>query len=222
MPPARPKLRLFCRRERWVLTAQGWILALLCFAIVLFGILFNLHPFLAVNEPIQADALVVEGWMHDDSLKLAIVEFNQRPYKKLITTGGPLDQGFYLAEYKTFAEMSAATLTKLGFDQSKLVAVPTEAVVRNRTYASALTVKKWLERSASNIQAINLISEDVHARRSWMLYRKALSPKVKVGILATPHPDYSASDWWTTSSGVRTVMSELFAYLYASLFNVVR
>jgi hypothetical protein len=85
-----PKLRLLCRRERWVLTWQGWLLALISLSLGLSLGLTQLYPFLAVNRPIIADALVVEGWVTDADLQAAIREFKAHPYQKLITTGGPI------------------------------------------------------------------------------------------------------------------------------------
>jgi hypothetical protein len=41
---------------------------------------------------------------------------------------------------------------------------------------------------------------------------------VKVGIIAIPTPDYEARRWWRYSEGVRAVLGESIAYLYAKLF----
>ena len=80
----------------------------------------QIHPFLAVSAPIKADALVVEGWMRDDAVKEAITEFDRGGYKILIVTGAPIAKGYYLSQYKNFAELTTATLVTLGFDKDKL------------------------------------------------------------------------------------------------------
>jgi hypothetical protein len=216
----RPSIKLVCRRQRWVLTAQGWLVTLFCLVLLMMGTFFNLYPFLAVKAPIQADALVVEGWLQDESLKAAITEFRSQPYKLLITTGGPLPIGFYLAEYKTYAEIAAATITKLGFEQEKLIAVPAERVTKDRTNASVIAVKQWLSRDRPDIRSINLWTQGPHARRSWLLYRKTLEPAIQVGIIPTPDPEYDPQRWWASSAGTRTVMAELIAYLYARIFSL--
>ena len=36
-----------------------------------------------------------------------------------------------------------------------------------------------------------------------------------VGIIAVPNPDYDSSRWWRYSEGVKEVVSESVAYLYA-------
>ncbi len=214
------KLPLFCRREKWVLTAQGWILSLVFLTGLWLGILVNIHSFLAVTAPVKADALVVEGWLTDEGVEKAIAEFKTGGYKTLITTGGAVPRGFYLAKYKTYAELSAATLVAIGFDPAHLVAVPAKYVIRDRTYANAIAVRQWLTESKSTLQSVNLYTDGVHARRSQLLYQQALDP-VKVGIIAASDLDYDSRRWWTSSAGVKIVISESISYLYTLLFKAV-
>ena len=85
----------------------------------------------------------------------------------------------------------------------------------NRTLTSALEVKKWLVQNELNFEAANVYSQDVHSRRSWLLYSKALEPEIKVGVIAHPPQDYDPETWWTSSQGFRSVLSEALAYVYA-------
>jgi hypothetical protein len=218
---AQLKIRFFCRRERWVLTAQGWLLMLTFLLVLLTGIFSNIHGFLAVSAPIRADVLIVEGWLEDSNLKTALSEFKTQNYRYLITTGVTLPNGYYLTDYKSFAELSAATLRAVGFDSNQLVAVPAENVKRDRTYTSALAVKSWIDRTHPEIKAVNLYTSGVHARRSWLLYQKAFNSKIRVGIISADDPEYDHDDWWKSSAGVRKVMSEIIAYVYVQLFNRV-
>jgi hypothetical protein len=39
-----------------------------------------------------------------------------------------------------------------------------------------------------------------------------------VGIISVPDPDYDASHWWRSSDGVREVLDEGIAYIYAKFF----
>ncbi len=56
---------------------------------------------------------------------------------------------------------------------------------------------------------INVLTEDAHARRTWLLFQEALGrDMLKVGIIAVPSPDYDPSRWWRTSAGVREVLDE--------------
>ena len=209
------KIRLIHRQQRWTLTAQGWGIAIAFTASLIIFAITQIHPFLAVNSPIKADVLVVEGWLPDYALKQALVKFESDSYRQIITTGTPLPTGYYLAEYKNFAELSAATLKALGLETEKLVVISTPDVVKDRTYASAAAVRQWLFSSDLKLESINLFTFDVHARRSWLSYEQALAPKIKVGVIAVESLDYDSNNWWSSSAGVRSVISETIAYIYA-------
>jgi hypothetical protein len=208
-------MRLIHREEMWVLTTQGWLVSFLCIASLALFVLIYIHPFLAINSPIQADILVVEGWMKDYAIKEAISEFKKGDYQKIITTGLPIDLGYYLlSQYKTTAELSAATLIALGFEQDKLVAVPGPNVVKNRTTASAAALREWLVASNLKVTSVNLYTYDVHARRSWLIFKQALAPDIKVGVIAVKPVSYDPKRWWMSSEGVRSVLFETIAYIY--------
>lgn len=210
---------LIQRKEVWLPTIQGWLFILvLVLAFMLFTV-NHIHRFLAPNFPIKADVLVVEGWMEDYAIKSAMQEFKQGGYQKLITTGSPLEQGYYLSQYKTTAELSAATLIALGFDPDQLVAVSAPNVVRNRTAASAVALREWLRQSNLKIKSINLYSSDVHARRSWLMFKQALAPDIQVGVISVDSDSYNPKQWWIYSAGVRSIIAETIAYLYARLVS---
>lgn len=182
--------------------------------------LLNIHPFLAYKKPIEADLLIVEGWLTDEALKGALKEFKQGNYQLLITTGQSLKKGFYLSQYKTFAQLAEASLLALGMERAKLIAVPCDKMQKNRTFTSAQTLQQWLLDSNLNIKAINLYSEDVHTRRSWILYKKVFDPPIKVGAIAFNSVEYDPQKWWTYSEGVRSVIPETISYIYAKIFTI--
>jgi hypothetical protein len=212
-------MRFIYRQETWVLTIQGWIVTLVSITTLMVFLLNYIHPFLAPTSPINADILVVEGWVQDYVIKDAIQEFQKGGYKKIITTGLPIEQGFYLTQYKNFAELAAATFIALGFEQDQLIAVPGSNVVRNRTAASATALRQWLASSDLTVDSINLYSYDVHARRSWLIFKQALAPEIKVGVIAAKPLSYDPTHWWLSSEGVRSIISETVAYLYARFID---
>jgi len=71
--------------------------------------------------------------------------------------------------------------------------VPSRVMDRNRTYGSAVALRNWFR--AHNLAACNLnvLTEDVHARRSRLLFQRAFGNEAKVGIIAIPNPDYDSS-----------------------------
>ena len=67
--------------------------------------------------------------------------------------------------------------------------------------------------------SIDVISLGVHARRTWFLFEKVF-PSVSVGIISIKSNNYDPTQWWLFSAGVRDVISETVAYLYARLFFI--
>ncbi|MFW9260945.1 cytosine deaminase [Nostoc sp. KVJ20] len=215
-----PKVKLIKRQEMWTLTAQGWAIAIALIAYLIFFTITHVHSFLAVTSPIKsAQALIVEGWLPDYAIEEALAEFQNGSYSQIITTGGTLGKGSYLTGYKNFAEVTAATFIKLGLETEKVVAVPTPFVVKDRSYASAAEFYRWLSNSNLQIESINLFSLDVHTRRSWLIFKKLLNPDIKVGVIAAKTQDYDPEKWWDSSAGVRTIIDEGIAYVYARFLN---
>lgn len=209
------RIRLLRRREMWAITREGWVIAIAGLIIVMTLAIANIHPFLAVTSPLKADILVVEGWLPDYAIESAIAEFKKGGYSKLVTTGLPLSKGYFLAEYKNYAELAAATCIVLGFDRDRLVAVPASNVIKHRTAASAIALRDWLAASALKVNSINLYSFGTHARRSWIIFKAVLNPEIKVGIIAAQAQDYNPREWWKSSEGFRVVTGEIIAYIYA-------
>ncbi|AFY96783.1 ElyC/SanA/YdcF family protein [Chamaesiphon minutus] len=181
--------------------------------------IFNIHVFLSKNSPIEAEVLVVEGWLPDYALQSAAMEFKDGAYHKLITIGGTIPRGSYLSEYANFAELSAATLIALGVDPQHLTIVADLSQSPDRTASSAAILARWLATSELEVTAINLFSFGAHARRSWLLFKDILEPEIHIGIVSCEPLNYDPKSWWHSSEGVRTVISELLAYLYVRIFN---
>lgn len=156
-----------------MLTFQGWLIAIAMIVVLIIFAITHIHPFLAVNSPVAADILVVEGWMNDNAIKSALSEFQGGSYRHLVTTGIPVERGYYLAEYKNFAQIAANSLKKMGLEAEKITIVPSPEVRKDRTYASAIAFRQWLEKTDIQPQAINIVSESTHARRSWLMYKKS-------------------------------------------------
>lgn len=200
---------------QWTLTLRGWLLILLSFFTFFTVILTQIQPFLAIQAPIKADALLIEGWVADRVIQGAVEEFNKGNYKVIIATGSPIYRGSFLTSYKNYAELTAATLTHLDVDTEKIIVLPTPDVVKDRTAAAATMVKEWLAHSNLGVQSLNIYSFDVHTRRSWFIYQKVLGDDIGVGAISYPNMTYESNYWWASSAGFRSVTDEAIAYFYA-------
>jgi hypothetical protein len=206
-------INTFCIQIRAITIIEFGIFLFCTVALLNFGIL-NIHAFLAKTSRVNADILVVEGWLPDYAIESAVAEFKQGSYHKIITIGGSLPRGFYLSEYKNFAELAAATLTSLGLNPEQILIISDVSHSQGRTYSSAVILNQWLSTPETHIDALNLFTLGVHARRSWLLFKKTLEPKISVGIIAVEPLNYEAKTWWQSSEGFRTVISEFLAYIY--------
>tara|TARA_Y100000588_G_scaffold165341_1_gene179364 strand:+ start:315 stop:968 length:654 start_codon:yes stop_codon:yes gene_type:complete len=212
------RLGLIKKKERYGLTLRGWLVAGLMGVVFLAIAKSVLYPFLALSSPVRGSIMVVEGWLPDYALKVAVADFRMGDYELLITTGGPLGKGAYLAEYQNYADLMAATLTAKGFNKSKIVSIPAPTVRKDRTYATAVKVRQWLSKNKPSVSAIDVYSLGPHARRTRLLFDAAMGRDIRVGIISVASKDYEADGWWRSSDGVRTVLSETIAYIYAKFF----
>jgi uncharacterized SAM-binding protein YcdF (DUF218 family) len=212
---------LFDRKERWSLSWRGRLI--LISALLLVGALVfrGVYPFLATNHRIDTDVLVVEGWIHEYAIRAAVEEFRSKSYQRVFTTGGPVEgAGGYINDYNTAASVGADLLRKNGLPNESLQMVPSRVMDRDRTYASAVALRTWFREHNLTVRGVNVLTEDVHARRTCLLFQKTLGHNVAVGVIAVPNPDYDANHWWSYSEGVKDVVSEAFAYIYARLFFI--
>ena len=207
--------RLFRRREVTLPTWRGWLLILLLIIGLGMAVFRNLHGFLALNRPLPGGVLVVEGWLSDKAMQIAAREVSRANYAKLYVTGGPLEWGAPLSEYQTYAQLGAAVLLKFGINSNDLVAVPSPWVPQDRTFTSATTLRTWFREQHENPPRITVVTYGAHARRSRLLFQQAFGPEIQVGVIAVPPDDYDPRRWWTSSQGVRLVISEVLAYGYA-------
>lgn len=185
-------------------------------AVLVTGIL-GIHPFLAVTKPVPSKVMVVEGWLPDYAIEEALEEYRRNGYDRIYTTGGPLELGSYLSEYGDFAHLAAATFQRLGLTPEQVQAVPSAQKHRNRTYASALALKDYWQRQGIRFDSMNVVTEGTHARRSRLCYRRALGRDIAVGVVSIKNRDYPSNQWWRYSSGVKTILGETLALLYAWL-----
>ncbi len=213
-------LGLFQRRECVVPTWRGLLVGFVLAAAVVVFFIRNAYPFLAVTEPSPGGVLVIEGWASDYAMAMAIDEFRRHPYSTFLVTGGPIEKGAVFSEFKTFAEFGEATLERMGVAVDRVHSVPAPEVEKDRTYASALALKAWLQRHDLPTNNVNVLSMGLHARRSRLLFERAFGPGATIGITALEEPGTNLKPWWTTSVGVRGMLAEVMAYLYARfLFN---
>jgi len=206
------------RKERWGFSWRGWLIVLAVVILTFSLCWLRIYPFLAVTHRVETNVLVVEGWIHEYAIRAAVEEFRSGSYQRVFTTGGPVEgSGGYINDYNTAASVGADLLRKNGLPNESLQMVPSRVMNRDRTYSSAVALRDWFHERNIAVHSVNVVTEDVHARRSRLLFEEALGRGVKVGIIAVPNPDYDSEHWWRYSQGVKDVVSETVAFMYAKL-----
>jgi uncharacterized SAM-binding protein YcdF (DUF218 family) len=206
-------------KERWGLSWYGRLFVTSVMLLAIYAVVVNVHPFLAVTHRVDTKILVVEGWMDEYAIRASADEFKTGDYEHIITTGGPVaGSGGYTTDYNTFASVGARRLKAAGVADESVQMVPSHVIGRDRTYSSAIALRRWLRDHNMAVRSFNVVTEDAHARRTRLLFQKALGNDVRVGIISIPNPDYDAKHWWRYSEGVREVIGEGIAYTYTRLF----
>jgi len=213
--PRRALWGLLSRKQRWSLSWRGGMI--LASALLLVGALCikSVYPFLAMTHRVKADTLVVEGWIHEYAIRAAVKEFQRNHYQRVFTTGGPVvGSGGYINDFNTSASVGADLLKRNGLADGSVQVVSSRVMDRDRTYGSAVALRNWFRDHNMAVSGIDVVTEDLHARRTRLLFQKALGDKLTVGVIAIANPDYDAKHWWSYSEGVKQVVSEATAYIY--------
>ncbi len=207
---------LLSRRERWGISLRGWLCLIIGGGLMGLFLVFTVQPFLAHTQRVETKVLVVEGWAREFAINAAVTEFQKGHYDKIYTTGGPIvGTDGATNDFNTSASVGRDLLIKAGMPAELVQMVPSHVAGRDRTYSSALALREWFSQNHIPAQSFNLLTEDAHARRSWLLFQKAFGPDVKVGVISIQNPDYDPKRWWRYSEGVRDVLGESIAYIYA-------
>ena len=203
---------VFLIRQRIKLLGVTTLFALLVFTL-------TIHDFLAISRPVDGNVLVVEAWiLSSPAIREAMEEFERGHYEWLVTVGGPIGEDGESAGQENSAELAARELRELGVDANRVIVLPIVNVTRHRTYASALALKSWLRRSNIETTGVNVFTRGVHARKSLVLFRRALGPGTHVGVIAGTENTYDPDYWWISIRGIHMVLRKTIGYLYAEFW----
>lgn len=211
-PPATPHGFWFRRRAVPVPTWRFTICALLTLAALALIVGKNVHPWLAVSSPVpDAKFIAVEGWSPDYVLSATVNLAEESQATRVFTTGIPLERGSFLMSYKTYADVAANVLAKLGLDPQRICPVPCADIKSERTRAMATALKAVLDHEPvpDTGRRLNLVTLGTHARRSHAIFKDVFGPDWQIGVISIPSVTYDADEWWKASEGAKNVMNEL-------------
>ena len=196
-------------------TLLGWALVAILIYGLFYGFITNLYGFLAPEKPPQKGLMVIEGWIHDFALDEALVLFKNGNYSKIVCTGPQIETGSYIQNFESYPEMTAARLKKMGLDPARIVVTIADDATKDRTYMSAVALREAIIAYNLEEKNIHLVTVGAHGRRSLMLFNKALGEDYSIGVTSLDPSSYDPEEWCYCSEGVREVLGECLAYLYA-------
>lgn len=88
--PAQAMWGIFVRRERWSHSWRGRLIV--ASALLLLGalVLRGVYPFPATTHRVNANILVVEGWIYEYAVRAEVKEFQSNHYQRFFTTREPV------------------------------------------------------------------------------------------------------------------------------------
>ena len=205
---------LFRKRQIYFPTLLGWLVLLLFISAPLLLLLRQLGGFLSEQSPVGSGALVIEGWVDRAGFANAVKLYREKHYALLLTTGGPYfldcerDDPLYRDQV---AKLAAAN----GLKPGELVVIRVPDAPVDRTFRAGIERRRWLQSQTPLLTHVDVLSEGPHARRTRILYERALGDAYVVGIIAAA-PAYDLQHWWRSSEGARHVMSEAFAWAWVA------
>ena len=210
-------MKLFHKKEVWRPTVPGHISIWILFGLLILGLFFGLYPFLAKNRPLpQAELVLVEGWLADAEINEILKRIG--PDQMVVTSGGPIVFCQKILNYNTYAELGAARLIDAGIEPERILTVSAPPTDHDRTYVSALAVRKRLQQEGLFGKPAELYTVGAHARRSHLLFRRAFGRDYPLGVTSIAPASYHLDRWYLHSEGVRHVIGELLAWIYAKFF----
>jgi uncharacterized SAM-binding protein YcdF (DUF218 family) len=210
-------LRLLVRKEVWTLSYHAKLLVGALGLLLAVAFPLAVYPFLAQTQPVNSGTMIIEGWVSDSALSQAAAIFVAGHYHKiLVLQGSDEADEKYIERTGKRRECNdhAQTLVNYGVPSSSIGTLLYPVTERDRTYHEAEAARDWLIQH-SNERSFDVVTVGPHARRSKMMFTKAFGRSVAIGIIALNDPTYDPNHWWRTSEGVRDVLGEVIAYIYA-------
>ncbi len=174
-----------------------------------------LFSFLTPSEFVSSKLLIFEGWSPTFTAGQVVEIFRSHNFEKVLVVRSITDATNAYESGRFNGEYMRNLLVQDGIPADRVTIIFPLVAKKDRTYHSALAAKEWMEKHNIPTDAIDVTTIGPHSRRSRLLYEKAFGSGTKVGILPLTDTQYDPDHWWRTSEGVRDIISESIAYVYA-------
>ena len=209
---------ILVRRQCWSLTFRGKLIFLAGLVVLFWAAIRFTHPFLAVTDHTRGPVLVVDGWVPTYTLKAVASDYTNGHYQQVLVVRGVYGWEEKYESGSHYTDYMARLLVRYGVPESLVDTVFCPVTEKDRTYHSALAIRRWLAEHSLSVDSLDLATVGPHARRSRLLYEKAFGPGMRIGVIALRDKAYDPAHWWRSSEGIREVPFEAIAYLYVRFF----
>lgn len=201
------------KTKRPLRSSPAFYFTLAIFAAALVAFILFAHPFLAVTKRVDADILVVEGWIPDYMLPPSAHEFQQGNYSLFLVSG--LLNSPQAEQAKMIPEPihTASRLQELGIPSANVLACPATYASWRRTSKMAQAIREKIAQLGLKPKGINVITAGPHARETWVAYQHVFGEQMPVGIISIPKNNYPADRWWLSQQGLIWVPKDFIAWL---------
>lgn len=177
----------------------------------------NLAFYLSQSKPINAQLLIVEGWIEIEDLAKVKALIDASEYQHVLVVGGKIYNACFESD-PSYGERGRRILVEMGVDESFVSALTMPDSKQERTFTGAVFAREWNAGQAKPYDRIELLTADVHARRSLYLFELAFHDSAKVGVIPLDPRNYTLDQWWQNSLGAKAVISESAAWIWTRLF----
>ncbi len=137
---------------------------------------------LAVNDLVNAEVLVVEGWVGPDALREFLPLVRAGADRLVVTTGEWVRlRGERIGE-SSYAALARQSSIERGLEADDVIAVPTPDSAQDRTYLSAVKGGMWARDQTGPPRKLDVLSGGVHSRRTRLMYQLEFGDNATVGI----------------------------------------
>ncbi|MCK4352397.1 YdcF family protein [candidate division WOR-3 bacterium] len=199
---------------------KGFLLCLLSIIIILAALsciyFFHIYSFLSYEKIFKTDTVVVEGWISNSEMRQSANNILSNNVKRVIVPGDKAELALIHYPVNNYADIGRLRLIDCGVNEEKIITCPFETK-RNRTLNAAVYVKKIIQKKG--IKSFIIFTEDVHARKTYVSYKKVFGNKYKIGVMPIPNDVFDNKNWYKSSEGMKTVITESIAYIYLVCFQ---
>jgi uncharacterized SAM-binding protein YcdF (DUF218 family) len=186
------------RRTVWLPTLLGgFVFLLVCLTPIAFWLTQG-ERILSADRVRAPDILVVDGWIMDEPIHAAGLEFGRRSYRYVVAAGGYTGEKWSKLRWST-AEVARRCLRESSVPPEKIILAQSPDADSQRTYWTAIAVKVALDARNISPRTITVFTRGAHALRSRLVYKKVFGKEIEVGTISWIPPGAESVPWWHDS-----------------------